>query len=215
MRPVRPRQEIEALKQNILNMALKLITQEGFESLTMRRLGRELGMTAPNLYNYYRSKDEIYLTLMLQGFMQLKQALMQVVINEPDILAQARGIMRGYLVFGLENPEYYQLMFASHAPKAQAYEGTEIEGLSRQEFAASMEVAEYAEEYVRRVMEHIGVSTTPRQRRTMLIELWSLLHGMLSLHLTGNTQFLTDHPLDTYEHIIDLLLQRLTERNRD
>ncbi|MDV7401519.1 helix-turn-helix domain-containing protein, partial [Arthrospira platensis SPKY1] len=80
MRPVRPRQEVEALKQNILNTALKIITQEGFDSLTMRRLGRELGMTAPNLYNYYRSKDEIYMTLMLQGFMQLKQALMQVVL---------------------------------------------------------------------------------------------------------------------------------------
>lgn len=208
MRPVRPKQEVDALKQDILSKALKLITQEGFDSLTMRRLGRELGMTAPNLYNYYRSKEEIYLTLMLQGFTLLKNDLICVVNESPDLVSQARDLMKGYLRFALENPEYYQLMFSSQGPKAQAYEGTEVEGLSRQEFAAGMEVADYAETFLKGLLDYVGLDTDHRQRLNMLIEVWSLLHGMASLHLTGNTHYLTDAPLETYDHIIAQLLER-------
>ncbi|WLQ12586.1 TetR/AcrR family transcriptional regulator [Hahella aquimaris] len=215
MRPVRPPEEVEQLKRNILDVALRLIVQEGFAALTMRRLGKALGMTAPNLYNYYQSKDEIYVTLMIQGFSKLRAYLMKRADAEQDAIARGRAIMRGYIEFGLSQPEHYELMFSSHAPKFREYKGTDIEPLSNQEYALSMEVANFAETCLQSVLDRVGLNASSDQRRTMLIELWSLLHGMVSLHLTGNTAYLTDTPLETYEHILDLLLQRFVDRHRE
>ncbi len=213
MRPVRPVEEVEELKQKILDVALHLIVSEGFKALTMRRLGKSLGMTAPNLYNYYRGKDEIYITLMIQGFSKLRQYLVKVAEEHHNPVARGRAVMRGYIEFGLNHSQHYELMFSSHGPKAQEFKGTEVEDLSEQEYALSMEVARFAETCIQLVMDKVGLPVTDEQRRTMLIELWSLLHGMVSLHLTGNTSSLTDSPVTTYEHILDLLLERFIERH--
>ncbi|WP_020407088.1 TetR/AcrR family transcriptional regulator [Hahella ganghwensis] len=214
MRPVRPPEEVEELKQKILDVALNLIVTEGFDALTMRRLGKNLGMTAPNLYNYYRGKDEIYITLMIQGFNRLRQHLINVAEAESDPVARGKAIMRGYIDFGLSHSQHYELMFSSHGPKAQEFKGTDVEELSAQEYTLSMEVARFAETCIQLVLDKVGLDSTEEQRRTMLIELWSLLHGMVSLHLTGNTYYLTDTPVDTYEHILDLLLERFIDRHQ-
>ncbi len=213
MRPVRPREQVDEIKHHILDSALQIITREGFNALTMRRLGRDLGMTAPNLYNYFRSKDEIYITLMIQGFTRLKTALLEAAEQTSGPLEKARAVMHGYLQFGLTQAQHYELMFSSHAPKFREYRGTEIEPLSAQEYALSMEVAAFAETYLQLALDAVGLNASSEQRKTMLIELWSLLHGMISLHLTGNTSYLTDCALETYEHILDLLLERFIRQH--
>jgi AcrR family transcriptional regulator len=208
MRPVRPQEQVDEIKHNILDTALQIITREGYHALTMRWLGRSLGMTAPNLYNYFKSKDEIYITLMIQGFTSLRAALLDAAEKNESPLVKARAILQAYLQFGLTQPEHYELMFSSHAPKSREYQGTDVEPLSEQEHALSMEVAASAETYLQDALESVGLIATAEQRKTMLIELWSLLHGMVSLHLTGNTGYLTECALETYEHILDLLLDR-------
>jgi AcrR family transcriptional regulator len=55
--PRRP-EEIEAEKQRILGEALKIITESGYQGLTMRGLGQRLGMAAKTIYNYFQNKDE-------------------------------------------------------------------------------------------------------------------------------------------------------------
>lgn len=213
MRPVRPQEQVEEIKQSVLDTALVIIAQEGFNALTMRRLGRELGMTAPNLYNYFNSKDEIYITLMIQGFTRLREYMVQVSEAAANPFQRARDVMHAYLRFGFEHPHHYELMFSSHAPKTPDYKGTPEESLSEQEFALGMEVARFAETVLDLALEGVGLKATPDQRRTMLIELWSLLHGMVSLHLTGNSSYLTDRVVETYEHILDLLLERFINQH--
>jgi AcrR family transcriptional regulator len=46
-------------RERVLRAAVRLADEEGFESLTMRRLGRELGVQAMSLYNHVAGKDDI------------------------------------------------------------------------------------------------------------------------------------------------------------
>jgi AcrR family transcriptional regulator len=46
-------------RARILQAAVALADESGIESLTMRRLGKELGFEAMALYNYVRSKDDL------------------------------------------------------------------------------------------------------------------------------------------------------------
>jgi AcrR family transcriptional regulator len=46
-------------RQRVIRAAVKLADREGIEAVTMRRLGRELGVEAMSLYNHVANKDEI------------------------------------------------------------------------------------------------------------------------------------------------------------
>jgi len=46
-------------RERVLRAAITLADQSGLESLTMRRLGRELGVEAMSLYNHVANKDDI------------------------------------------------------------------------------------------------------------------------------------------------------------
>ena len=68
-------EEIEEVKQRILEKALELIGEDGYRSFSMRKLASKLNMTATPIYGYYKNKDEIYISVLLQGFETLYQIL--------------------------------------------------------------------------------------------------------------------------------------------
>src|ERR671919_363897 len=46
-------------RERVVEAGLKLVDREGVSALTMRRLGRELGVEAMSLYGYVRNKDDL------------------------------------------------------------------------------------------------------------------------------------------------------------
>src|SRR5215218_7220008 len=46
-------------RDRILEAALEVMDREGLEAVTMRRIGRELGVEAMSLYNHVRDKEDI------------------------------------------------------------------------------------------------------------------------------------------------------------
>jgi AcrR family transcriptional regulator len=58
-------------RERILEAALRVMDEEGLEAVTMRRLGRELGVEAMSLYNHVEDKDAVLkgvLALVMAGF---------------------------------------------------------------------------------------------------------------------------------------------------
>ena len=56
--PKRPRREPLSRKR-IIRTALRIMDQEGLDAVTMRRVGRDLGVEAMSLYNHVRDKEDI------------------------------------------------------------------------------------------------------------------------------------------------------------
>src|ERR1700738_3469611 len=54
-----PEPRLPLSRDRILESALALADESGIESLTMRKLGQELGFEAMSLYNYVANKDEV------------------------------------------------------------------------------------------------------------------------------------------------------------
>jgi AcrR family transcriptional regulator len=58
--PERPRERREPLtRERIVLAALRIMDEEGLEAVTMRRVGRELGVEAMSLYNHVTDKEDI------------------------------------------------------------------------------------------------------------------------------------------------------------
>ena len=46
-------------RERVLQTAMRLADEGGLESLTMRRLGQELGVEAMAMYHYFANRDQI------------------------------------------------------------------------------------------------------------------------------------------------------------
>jgi AcrR family transcriptional regulator len=60
-----------ATKDEIIATARRLLVREGPESVTLRAIAREMGMTAPGLYRYYASHEELLRHLVAGIFTEL------------------------------------------------------------------------------------------------------------------------------------------------
>ena len=124
MKAARSPEEIEQIRHTILDQALDIIVDQGLDDLTMRNLAGRLKMTAPNIYNYYSGKDEIYLSLVVKGFEMLQAVLLQADSSAGGWRSRARAMIAAYLKFGLDHSRYYDIMFVLPTPKYNDYLGT-------------------------------------------------------------------------------------------
>jgi AcrR family transcriptional regulator len=95
----RSQRRVPLSRERVLNTALKLADQGGLESLSMRKLGQELGVEAMAVYYHFANKDEV-----LDGIVDLvfgeidlpvagadwKTAMRQRAISLRDVLARHR-----------------------------------------------------------------------------------------------------------------------------
>jgi len=73
-------------RERVLQKALALADEGGIESLTMRKLGDELGVEAMSLYNHVEGKDDV-----LRGILDLVLAEAEPPAAGPDWAAAARA----------------------------------------------------------------------------------------------------------------------------
>ena len=202
MKAPRSPEEIEQIRHTILDQALDIIVQHGLDDLTMRNLAGRVKMTAPNIYNYYSGKDEIYLSLVVKGFEMLQRLLKNARDSVTDRKGRARAMIDAYLKFGIEQSRYYDIMFVLPTPKHNDYRGTPYEHLSETEYRLSMEIADMAGLIIREIYGGNADTDTVTRR---LIQVWSLLHGMISLYNSQVATYVAEDVLLIYRQTIDEL----------
>ena len=131
-------EEIDAFKSKILHTTLQLISKDGYEGFSIRKLGPILGIAPKTVYNYFKSKDEIYLHILTEGFEHLFQNLSSSTqsLNKP--FEQLQALARAYVRFGFDYPNYYDLMFTWHVPKFNDFVGTDLEQLAYKELETAL-----------------------------------------------------------------------------
>ena len=73
-------------RERVLRAAIDLADNGGIESLTMRRLGQELGVEAMSLYNHVANKDDI-----LRGIVEL--VFSEIALPSSDTVAPAGRVV--------------------------------------------------------------------------------------------------------------------------
>ncbi|HNW30474.1 MAG TPA: TetR/AcrR family transcriptional regulator [Spirochaetota bacterium] len=196
---------IEKIKEAIIAKAVDIINAEGFTRMTMRKIASKNSMSATNLYNYFSNKDEIYINILIRGFRSLYEQLKSVYDENDDPLTRGKKFIMTYLTFGIQNYNYYEIMFSPALPKYNDYVGTPLEDLAGIEMDYSKKIIELSVAAVGDVLKkqkRIDAAETERR----MIEIWSMLHGMISLYNSRMIDYVIIKPVDTYERIVDDLL---------
>lgn len=204
-RTVRNKQEIEEVKNRILDHALEIICNEGYESLTMRELGNRLGCAAKTIYNYYKCKEDIYLRILTKGFQTLNAIADKAISGVTDPFDKLRILCNTYVKFGLENNHYYNLMFSWDLPKYTSYVGTFFESAAREEKEVAMHYTVISEAAISEVLSKKG-DYSKEEIFYHLVRMWSTLHGFITLHISSSFREYNPNTFQFRQRIVEEMI---------
>lgn len=107
-----------ATQTEILDGARKQMAAEGAAALSLRAIASEMGMTAPALYRYFASRDELVTALIVDAFTSLGDALQRAQDEHADESHANRllAILLAYRAWALAHPQDYALIFGTPIP---------------------------------------------------------------------------------------------------
>lgn len=103
--------EIEEMRAKILSSARELAQQEGWQAVTIRKIGKQIGYSPPIVYSYFKNKQAILQELQRIGFFRLGQIIRQMhqVSKSAREFVINASLMR--FEFAFEHTDLYQVMF--------------------------------------------------------------------------------------------------------
>ena len=170
------------LRAALLDEAAAMIAEEGGASVTMRALGRRLGVSRAAAYRHFADKTELLVAVAAAGFDRLKDRVRTVDAGAPgSSIERFRRMGEEYVRFALENPAHYRLMYGKEA-------------LSRLGQPALREAANALyEELVVVIQAYQKSGVIKRQDpRAQAYVAWSAVHGLASLVIEGQIDATVD-----------------------
>ncbi len=161
------------LRQSILDETRRLLVEVGYAKLSMRKIADAVGCSATSIYLHFDNKDSLVHALIGEGMRSLFEAL-QAADPADGPVARLAALSRAYVVFGLENPELYEVMFQLH-PERMARFPPEAYRRARRNLDLFEEVLASGAE-----AGALDAEPTPEVAAHAL---WTALHGLVSLRL--------------------------------
>lgn len=163
------------LRQALLDEGMALVQESGPEALTLRKLAQRLKVSAMAPYRHYPDKEALLAAIAADGFGQLQSRLEAA--EQSDDTSASPLLKEGvaYVLFALDHPALFRLMFGANRPKGQY---PELDTASAGAFAVLM----------RRTQPDAASDERTAQARGC----WSLVHGLACLLLDGQLQIPPD-----------------------
>ena len=175
---IRERKERERREKRglILETAMRLFIEEGFENVSMRRIAEKIEYSPAAIYLYFKDKNEILFALQVEGFEKF-YALQKTILSEKNPWERLRKHGKAYIKFALENPEYYDLMFIMRGPIKELK--------AKKEWEIGMRSYDFLKENIEACM---SAGYLPRADLDVAaFAIWSFTHGIVSLVIRDRT----------------------------
>ena len=95
----------------ILAAACDLYLTSGLDGFSMRKLAKEVGVTAPALYRHYDGREALLADVVREAYRAFMSYIYRA-LEAPTPLDRFERAGEGYLDFALEHPRWYAIMFS-------------------------------------------------------------------------------------------------------
>ena len=109
----RKQEEREARKKLILNSALNVFKTKGLDHSTMDEIAIEADFGKATLYYYFKSKEEIFNTILVKGWTTLWDGIEDVVIEKNTPRRKFIKIIKKIIELINEDRSLYEFLFAA------------------------------------------------------------------------------------------------------
>ena len=165
----------EETRINILDASLEIVREDGWQSLSMRKIADKIEYTAPIIYEYFANKEAILMELTRKGFLLLAKDMRAAREKHRLPAKQIEAIWLAYWNFAFTQKELYQVMF-----------GVDVNCC---EMAQIMPEAEEPFNIVTELIKGIMAPQNPSEDDICVkyYTYWSVIHGLISINLVRRT----------------------------
>lgn len=163
------------VRDEVQSRAWEQIGKDGVSALSLKAIAAQMGMTAPALYRYYSSRDELLTELILSAYQDLAECAEAAVDDGRPPARRLDDIAVMLRAWAVAQPQRYLLLYGTPVP---GYHAPDV-----------------ATELARRIFAPIqaGFGQLQNDSKSPLtwafhrsVTFWSRLHGVLSLELAGH-----------------------------
>ena len=105
----RKQRETNVRKHNIIEAAEKLFLANGYEDTTMNQIATESEFSKGTLYNYFKSKDDLYLAIGTKAYEIILDYTKYFVESKDPGIDQLKAVGYAYYEFTKNYPDYAQI----------------------------------------------------------------------------------------------------------
>ncbi|MEI6180697.1 MAG: TetR/AcrR family transcriptional regulator [Chloroflexales bacterium] len=193
-------QDLEAA---IRVVAWQQIGTVGAPALSLRAIARELGITAPAIYNYFPRRDDLVTALIIEAYTSFGDSQLAARDSVPhsNLFGRLAAIGAAYRTWAITYPQRYQLIFATAIPGYEAPQG-QVTPVGARAMSALISVVE-ALHQAGALRATAIPQVTPEQAAAfrlwrssgdevadlsiwLAVYIWSCVHGLVSLEIAGH-----------------------------
>jgi AcrR family transcriptional regulator len=165
----------EEIRNNILSTAWQMVKDEGWQSLSIRKIADAIEYSAPVIYDHFENKEAILHEFGKQGFELLAKKLRVAKEKHDKPEDQLKAIADAYWNFAFRNKEYFQLMFSL------GMQGCEMEKCIGEPAVFRTLVMEPIEEIIKRNKNNKANACLKYHTY------WSIVHGLISIKMVADS----------------------------
>ena len=211
----------------IKQTARKILIEQGHEAVTLRAIARDMGMTAPALYRYFGSHEDLLLNVCGDIFSELAGEIETAIdaaaaTTDGDITAKVAAACRAFRHWALNHRPEFALLFGTPVPGLDVEKDDVAEECARR-FAGTF-FALFTELWRRRPFPVLRPEKIDPELRAELtryqeglgtdlpvgallafLRCWVRLYGIVSMEVFGHLRF----ALDDAEPIFEITLAEM------
>jgi AcrR family transcriptional regulator len=189
----------------------------------LRAIAREMGVTAPALYRYYKDRDALVTALLIDAFTSFTTSLEtgRDSCNAADYAGRFREMCKAYFQWAAKNPQRYMLLFGT---PIQGYMFAEELGPVAQKSFLVLQGVIGEAHVAGKINGELSVLRLPTSLKSsyetlrkfgmpytgavtqLALSVWSMIHGMTSLYLYN---YLSRFLQDNVEAFVDFEVEKL------
>ncbi len=196
----------DATRSEILATARQQMAAQGAAALSLRAIAREMGVTAPALYRYFQSRDDLVTALILDAFNALADALEAARDAPPETNPGGRlvKVTDAYRDWALAHTADFTLIYGTPIPGYEAPRELTVPAATRVYVAIGMAVAgamqsgllvppaEYSQfpPVIEQALEVVRADNryeVPLAVLYITLVVLTQMHGLVTLELFGHT----------------------------
>jgi AcrR family transcriptional regulator len=160
----------------ILACACELYLEDGLDGFSMRKLAKQVGVTAPALYRHFESREHVLAGILREAHREFTGQLYRA-LEARTPLERFFQAAEGYLDFALKHPRWYYLLFIAPEQLGMEQLPDDIE-------AMGCAIHQFWVDRVRECQD-AGILKAGDPVQTSLT-MWAHAHGLLSLYHHGH-----------------------------
>lgn len=167
------------LRRLLIETGIELISQEGEEALSLRKVAKECGVSNAAPYAHFKNKND-FIGAIQQHIMDLFTSSLEESIhkyNDSNEILPKMG--KAYVIFFYENPLYYDFLFSRKNIKIQ---------LSLNDTANNENLPfEILKKTAVRIFKKTNMPEKTIQNK--IIAMWALVHGLSAILTMPNVEY--------------------------